>query len=287
MPELPEVESIRKVLMDRVVGLSIRSVEVLRNDVIKSIKNAPMELPREIDDQGLLVGGSLVDVVRHGKRLAMIVEDGRILEFGLGMSGLIRFEPEPSTGCPGPHEHVSWELETPEGSGAGRLVWKDPRRFGGITPIENLERLNTIHWSHLGPDALGVSEEVFIERIKAGQAPIKARLLNQGVLAGVGNIYADEALYQAGINPRRSAGRTSAARIAELRTRLLEILRQAICAGGSSIRTHRDPEGRSGSYQDAHAVYGRQNEPCRACSQPIRARVLAGRTTHWCPRCQS
>ena len=286
MPELPEVESVRRVLLDRLTGLSVHSVEVIRSDVIKLIKHPRSSLGSAIDHRQLLVGGSIKDVIRHGKRLALVVHDGRILEFGLGMSGLLRFEEAGSTGEEELHEHVRWDLKGVGGGAAGKLIWKDPRRFGSITPVGSWKALTQVQWAHLGPDALKISEAEFISRIRAGSSAIKVRLLNQQVVAGIGNIYADEALFRAGIRPRRAANRTSPARLAQLRRVAIEILREAISAGGSSIRTHLDPEGRSGRFQEAHAVYGRQNEPCVRCGEVIRTCSLGGRTTAWCVRCQ-
>lgn len=273
-------------LLDRLTGLSVKSVEVIRWDVIKQIKRSRSSLGPGIDEHRLLVGGCFKDVIRHGKRMALVVRDGRVLEFGLGMSGLLRFEEAGSTSKEEPHEHVRWDLEGADGVRAGKLIWKDPRRFGSITPVGTREALTQIQWAHLGPDALTVSEAEFVSRIRAGSSAIKVRLLNQRVVAGIGNIYADEALFRAGIRPRRAANRTSPSRLTKLRTVTIEILREAICAGGSSIRTHLDPEGRSGSFQKAHAVYGRQEEPCLRCGEEIRTCLLGGRTTAWCVHCQ-
>ena len=286
MPELPEVESVRRVLLNRLSGLSVKSVEVIRSDVIKQIRRPRSSCRPKIDQLQLLVGGSFSDIIRHGKRLALVVRDGRVLEFGLGMSGLLRFEEPGSRGTCEPHEHVSWDLEGARGVRGGKLIWKDPRRFGSITPVDSPEALMQLQWGHLGPVALQIGESEFVSRLRAGRSAIKVRLLNQRVVAGIGNIYADEALFQAGIRPGRPANRTSAARLAKLRLVTIEILRQAICAGGSSIRTHQDPEGRSGRFQEAHAVYGRLDEPCVLCGEAIRGGVLGGRTTVWCVRCQ-
>ena len=286
MPELPEVEGIRDVLSRHLIGLSVVSVNVVRDDVIKSMKGSVHVPGRSEWKRSLLVGGTLNDVLRHGKRLALILDDERVLEFGLGMSGELRFIPEGDEWDQQPHEHVSWVLKSPQPRNGGSLIWKDPRRFGGITPVGSLKTLKEHQWAPLGPDALEISREAFLHRLGAGRGPIKTRLLNQQVVAGIGNIYADEALFDSGIHPSRASNRISAKRLEGLRRSVQRILHEAIRAGGSSIRSYRDPDGRGGSFQNAHAIYGRQNEPCIRCATPIRSKQLGGRTTVWCPRCQ-
>ena len=285
MPELPEVEGIRRVLSKHLIGLGVGSVDVHRNDVIKSMRGTRGQT-RPATNTPLLVGGKFSDVIRHGKRLALVVDDGRVLEFGLGMSGQLSFIPKSNTRHQQKHEHVSWVITSPEGASLGWLIWKDPRRFGGITPVRSPELLKHRQWASLGPDALEITGEVFLHRIRGGRGPIKPRLLNQAVLAGIGNIYADEALFDSGINPSRASNRISEKRLETLRTSVQGILLEAIRAGGSSIRSYKDPDGRDGSFQNLHAVYGRQNEACVRCGTLIRSRQLGGRTTAWCIRCQ-
>ena len=286
MPELPEVEGIRRVLGERTTSMRLTRVQVRRVDVIKPVKGRRTAVRADQRKRSLLEGGRVASVLRHGKRLALVAEDGRVLEFGLGMSGHLEYS-EGIRGRPEqPHEHLRWRLEDSGGRARGMLVWRDPRRFGGVTPLPSLGDLRERQWSHLGPDALKVGERGFITRLKEGNAPIKARLLNQTVLAGVGNIYADEALFRAGINPVRKASRISSSRLGSLHRAVRAVLSEAIRAGGSSIRTFRDPEGRMGGFQESHAVYGRQGERCGQCRTHIRARTVGGRTTAWCPGCQ-
>ena len=287
MPELPEVEGIRRVLSSRLIGLSVLSVDVSRVDVIKPLKGSRKTPGRSGRGQALLEGGVFNGIIRHGKRLALIVDDGRILEFGLGMSGQLSYIPLSRGWKRQKHEHVSWELGTPESGISGWLVWRDPRRFGGITPVPGRLQLEEHQWKALGPDATKISRTAFHDRLKGGRSSVEVRLLDQKVIAGVGNIYADEALFDSGINPKRAANRISSSRLERLRGSIQAILREAIRAGGSSIRTYKDPDGRNGSFQNAHAVYGRQNEGCVRCGALIRSKPLGGRTTTWCPHCQT
>ena len=286
MPELPEVEGIRRVLSSRLIGLSVLSVDVSRVDVIKPLKGSRKTPGRSGRPQALLEGGVFSRIIRHGKRLALVVHDGRVLEFGLGMSGQLSFIPSERGWERQKHEHVCWTLGTDETGMSGWMVWKDPRRFGGVTPIPCRQQLEHHQWKALGPDAIDVSSTTFQKRLGNGRSPIKVRLLNQSVIAGIGNIYDDEALFDSGINPKRAANRISSKRLERLRRSIREILHEAIRAGGSSIRTYKDPDGRDGSFQNAHAVYGRQNEACVRCGAGIRSELLGGRTTAWCARCQ-
>ena len=286
MPELPEVEGIRRVLGERMTSMRLTRVQVRRVDVIKPIRGRRTAVRASQRKRSLLDGGRVASVLRHGKRLALAAEDGRVLEFGLGMSGHLEYTEEIESRPEQPHEHLRWRLEDSEGRARGMLIWRDPRRFGGVTPLPSLDALRKRQWSHLGPDALSVEELGFIARLKEGSAAIKTRLLDQTVVAGVGNIYADEALFRAGINPVRKASRISASRLGCLHRAVEAVLSEAICAGGSSIRTFRDPEGKMGGFQESHAVYGRQGQRCGQCRTLIRGRTVGGRTTAWCPGCQ-
>ena len=286
MPELPEVEGIRRVLSNRLIGLSVLSVDVSRVDVIKPLKGSRKTPGRSGRPRALLEGGAFNRVIRHGKRLALVVDDGRVLEFGLGMSGQLSFIPRERGWERQKHEHVSWELGTAETGLSGWMVWRDPRRFGGMTPVPCQEQLVEHQWKALGPDAMEISRTAFHDRVRGGRSPVKVRLLDQKVVAGIGNIYADEALFDSGINPKRAANRISSTRLERLRVAIQAILHEAIRAGGSSIRTYKDPDGRDGSFQNAHAVYGRQNEACVRCGTRIRSEPLGGRTTAWCAQCQ-
>ena len=141
-------------------------------------------------------------------------------------------------------------------------------------------------WSRIGVDALKIEYESFRDRIKRTRRPIKTALLDQALIAGIGNIYADEALHRAGVRPRRMSSRVRLRELERLHHSIQVILMEAIEAGGSTIQSFKDPRGGEGRYQGAHAVYGRAGEPCRTCGSMIRTMTLNGRSTCWCPECQ-
>jgi formamidopyrimidine-DNA glycosylase len=174
--------------------------------------------------------------------------------------------------APGPHARAVLVLER------GELVFDDPRQFGRIDLGDRVERL--------GPDALAITAEEFAARLAGRRGRIKPLLLNQRILSGVGNIYADESLYRARIHPRALASRLSPARIERLCAALHEVLASAVASGGSSISDYRDGDGNPGAFQFEHRVYGREGEPCAACGTPIRRIVIAQRSAHYCPKCQ-
>lgn len=281
MPELPEVEHIRRRLTDRIVGRRVDRVTVRRDDVVRN------PVPRSGRSEALLRGGVIATVHRHGKRLAIESGDGRVVEFGLGMSGAFLVEPIGSPPAARGHRHVIWTLDSGNTStGPLRLVWRDPRRFGGLWPWASRAALLELAWGRLGPDALLITPRRLQERLSGTERAVKTALLDQKLVAGVGNIYADEALHAAGIAPMRTASGVRSAEIGKLVRALKRILRQAAEEGGSTIRDHRGPDGLSGSFQSRHAVYGRPDEPCEACGTEISLMTLGGRSTHWCETCQ-
>ena len=280
MPELPEVEHIRRTLSAKIVGSWVLRTRVERDDVIRG------EIGVRDRGRALLRDGRISDVRRHGKRLAILVQDGRVLEFGLGMTGQFLLESPGGVPAERNHRHVIWYLGDRCGGMKQRLVWRDPRRFGGLTPLGDPETLNKACWGVLGPDALEIDEETLFDRLKKTQRALKTALLDQRLLAGVGNIYADEALHAAGIAPERRSHEVSRCEVGGLLKHVKRILREAVELGGSTIRDHKDPLLQSGAYQGRHAVYGRPGEPCQRCANVIRSDVVGGRTTHWCEACQ-
>jgi formamidopyrimidine-DNA glycosylase len=280
MPELPEVEHIRRRLSDRIIGLEIVRVLVKRSDVIR------IPVAARNRSRSLLRNGRIKTLHRHGKRLALEVRDGRVLEFGLGMSGGFLLEPVPSTPAASTHRHVIWSLQEPRGGRPMRLVWRDPRRFGGLRPVSSLEELQARFWSQIGPDALQIDVKTLLMSFSVTKRVIKTVLLDQQVLAGVGNIYADEALHAAGLLPTRAASSLDQTEAEALLKSLRQILHEAIEVGGSTIRDHQDPEGQPGGFQARHAVYGRPGASCKRCGEQIQSEQLGGRTSHWCPGCQ-
>jgi formamidopyrimidine-DNA glycosylase len=269
MPELPEVETIAKGVHARVHGARVASVWT-------SGKPQTFKSPEtEIEDA--LTGSNIDSVRRVGKTIVMTLHRGgsrKTVEFliHLGMTGRLLVSsadvPHP------PHTHAVLTLAD------GREIrFVDPRRFG---------RLSIHKEAYAGPgtEPLTISLEDFIALFRGRQTPIKAALLNQSLLHGVGNIYADEALFRAGIRPRRQAARVTREELKNLRTALQTVLRRAIKLGGSSVSDYVDAEGMRGYFQIEHKVYGHGGDPCTVCGTPIKKIVVGGRGTHFCSTCQ-
>ena len=290
MPELPEVESIRRSLVPRLLGRTIVGATLLRRDILIAPGDPPGGFPRQrassrkrpapITPADLLQGATITDLIRRGKQLAVIAaHSDRALVVQLGMTGHLEFFPGAPT-LPRPHVHAHWSLDS-----AAAVHFHDPRRFGALRLFRSVAALYE-HWSALGPDALTITPDQLHGALANANRPIKAALLDQAVLAGVGNIYADESLHLAGINPRIRARRLRSAQLESLAAAIRAVLTQAVAAGGSTLRDYADSDGRPGSFQTRHAVYGRAGEPCRVCARPLASALLAQRTTVWCRDCQ-
>jgi formamidopyrimidine-DNA glycosylase len=178
------------------------------------------------------------------------------------------------------HVHATWWLE-PE----GRLIFRDPRRFGGLWTLRSVQDLEA-RWADLGPDALSVTAPVLKRQLGDSTRSIKSALLDQSILSGVGNIYADEALFLAGVHPARVAGDLSNKELGRLSHALREVLETSIASGGSTLKDYADGDGIPGRAQEKHLVYGRAGKNCTTCGTSLCKGVLAQRTTVWCPRCQ-
>ncbi|MGA7343588.1 MAG: bifunctional DNA-formamidopyrimidine glycosylase/DNA-(apurinic or apyrimidinic site) lyase [Terracidiphilus sp.] len=281
MPELPEVETIARGVHERVRG--DRIVQAWFGG-----QREPFKTPAARQSKGL-AGRKFLAVHRTGKHIVCelgpaegkfpaesATESAAQWIVHLGMTGrLLVTTPEASVA---PHTHARLSLAS------GReLRFVDARRFGRLE-FRDLERCQP--FSAPGADPLTILPERFAALFRGRRLAIKAALLNQGLLAGVGNIYADESLFHAGIRPRRAAGRLNRAELERLRRALLEVLTHAIRLGGSSVSDYVDADGARGFFQLEHCVYLRTGEPCRRCQTPIRRILLAGRGTHFCPRCQ-
>ena len=269
MPELPEVETIANGLNKRVAGDRIESVWL--GSKPEPLKSSAAEISSTLE------GAKVQRVRRVGKHIVFDLEAGRpptdrqwIVH--LGMTGRMLVT-TPDTELP-PHTHLVAKMAS------GReLRFVDPRRFG---------RLEVRQSSFNGPgtEPLQVGVEEFSQLFHKSKAPIKAALLNQKLLHGVGNIYADEALYRAHIRPRRRAHTLTSAELRKLHAALQKVLQAAIAAGGSSISDYVDADGEAGFFQIQHRAYGREGKPCMKCKTPIKKIVVAGRGTHYCPVCQ-
>jgi len=274
MPELPEVETVMRGLDAALTGKRIRTAALHRADIRFKV---PPELPAR------LTGARVLGLRRRGKFMLMRVEGGWSMLIHLGMSGRMLIN-----GPPAAHEHFTLEME--DGT---RVGFVDPRRFGVLdlvaTPEEDTHKL----LAAMGPEPLGngFSGPVLAAVCKGRSAPIKTVILDQHVVAGIGNIYASEALFRAGISPTRAAGRISAARLEGLAAAIRATLTDAIAAGGSSLRDYVQPSGELGYFQHAWKVYDREGKPCETCPgvppcEGIKCITQGGRSTYFCARTQ-
>lgn len=273
MPELPEVESTRRSLLP-LLGGRVVSVELRRANIVRG--------PRS--PSALLAGSSILALHRRGKQLA-IEGDRAVVLVHLGMTGQLGLSATPP--APDRHTHAAWSLALPgPRESSRRTLWfRDPRRFGGLWTFASMNEVRT-RWDALGTDALTISGPDLAEALDGGKRAIKAALLDQATLAGVGNIYADEALFRAGIRPGKTAARLAREQSERLAAAIREVLSESIQSGGSTLRDYRDGTGKAGDFQSRHRVYGRGGEPCTACGTKLTQTTLAQRTTVYCRRCQ-
>ncbi len=262
MPELPEVESVVRTVRPRVVGRQVRRVLLTRDDYAT---------PANFAWSGLV--GSIIDGVRRrGKRILIDTSRGGVLVH-LGMTGRLTVaDPREPVAK---HTHARFDL------GEIEMRLCDPRRFGRL------------HWlgasaddADVGPEPLTLPAAGLATRLKKTKRAVKVALLDQKLLAGLGNIYVDEALHAAGIHPRQAASSVDRQQVGRLSGAIKRVLRRAIDAGGSTLRDYVDADGNPGAFQKLHRVYARAGEPCRRCRTPIARVVLGGRSTHFCPQCQ-
>ena len=269
MPELPEVETVARGLAKRVNG-----------DVIESIwlgsKKEPLKSPARLIAR-TLENTRIAAVRRVGKQIVfdLLSAEGTPKQWivHLGMTGQMLV-------CP-PESEIKKHTHAIAKLASGReLRFVDPRRFGRLSVASNGDFAGT------GLEPLEISDDSFLALFRGRKTPIKSALLNQKLLGGVGNIYADESLFRAGIRPRRRAGSLTREQFKKLHSSLKKVLREAIRLGGSSISDYVDADGQEGFFQLRHRVYGREGEPCYVCKTPIKRVVIAGRSSHYCPMCQ-
>ena len=271
MPELPEVETIVCGLRDRLLGLQFSGVEVGLDKSIEGSKRSFIASLR---------GREILRAERQGKNIILHLSGGMALRVHLRMSGKLRFVPAQAP--LEKHTHVIFSFE----GQPCQLRFVDPRQFGRLW-VEKKEvggKLGSL--ADLGPEPFDISAKDFIQRTQSRQRAIKPLLLDQRFLAGVGNIYADESLHRARIHPRRRTDFLGEEALLRLYRSLRRILREAIRAGGTSVRSFVDAHGSSGAFQHSLRVYGREGRPCRLCGAPIVREVVGGRGTFFCPRCQ-
>ena len=294
MPELPEVEHLRRSLDPWVVGGRFGRVSVRRRSVVSFATDGLRADP----DAALLANATIVATHRRGKQMALEAATGGVLVIQLGMTGSVTIERGAHPrGMDAKHRHVIWEF-TPATSatsplpsdGGGpdrpwRFVFRDPRRFGGLTAYESIDALEEV-WSTLGHDALRASGRLLRTGLERSTRPIKAALLDQTVIAGVGNIYADESLFAAGIHPLRTCKSLHPEDFHRLASKIRLTLSKAVRAGGSTLRDYRDAFGEPGDAVQEHKVYGRAGQPCLGCEARLEGLRVGGRATVFCPNCQ-
>ncbi|MBW2313643.1 MAG: bifunctional DNA-formamidopyrimidine glycosylase/DNA-(apurinic or apyrimidinic site) lyase [Deltaproteobacteria bacterium] len=291
MPELPEVEVTRRRIAPALVGRTIRSVRTTKPSYF--FLTPPATLRRR------LAGRTVSGLERHGKYLIAGLDDGARVLLHLGMTGQLfpagasslrllsataraALAPDAQPEFrPDAHTHLVWSFkdEGPE------VFFRDVRKFGKvlwIAPGAECERL-----ARLGRDALEMTGPELFDATRKRTVAIKSLLMAQSVVAGVGNIYADEALFLAGVRPTRRAAKVTRAECDRLAREIRRVMLRSIETGGSSISDYVAPDGSDGAYQDERRVYARAGEPCLVCETPVKKIVLGARGTHYCPRCQA
>lgn len=275
MPELPEVETVRRALAPVLVGRTLLHVEILDGRLVQ---------PRDRHEVAAeLTGEAVTAVARRGKHLLLRLEGGRVLVVHLRMTGAFLTGDAAGGEGAAPVPHLRALLALDDGA---RVAFRDVRRFGTWTLLEPGEVRGYLA-ERLGPEPLGsFSAAAFGDRLARRQAPVKAVLLDQRAIAGVGNIYADEALWRARIHPLQPAATLDTRQVRALHRGVRAALHAGIARQGATLRDYRAPDGSEGGMQDEFRVYGRDGEPCLRCGRPIAKTRVAGRGTHFCPRCQ-
>jgi formamidopyrimidine-DNA glycosylase len=267
MPELPEVETTVRGLAQVLDGRRLTRVEPRRADLRRAFP----------PDLGQRLTGARVTGLRRRAKYGLIDTDrGDTLVFHLGMSGRWRIDP----GEIDKHDHLL--LETDEGR---RLALNDPRRFGSLDLMPTAELGSFVGFDRMGPEPFDLTAAELQRRLEGRSAAIKMLLLDQRIVAGLGNIYVCEALHRAGISPNRAGGKVSLERLRRLVPAIHEVLNEAIAAGGSTLRDYAQPDGELGYFSKSFAVYDREGEDC-ACGGKVRRFAQGGRSTWHCPRCQ-
>ena len=278
MPELPEVETVKQALAPILQNCRVLSAFVGQ-------RNLRWPLPENLTDR--LTSRIFTHLTRRGKYVLMHLDNGEVLMLHLGMSGSVRIhQQKPNLGQ---HDHFMLEL-TPQVGHANRsyVVLNDPRRFGWIDLFAESSIAKHKLLAGLGVEPLGNKfSATWLEAAFRGRsAPVKNALLNQSLIAGIGNIYANEALFLSGISPRRKAGTITRGRANRLATAIVTTLRAAIEDGGTSLRDHIQPGGEIGYFAQRLAVYGQAGQPCPRCSLQIKTIIQSGRSSFYCSRCQ-
>jgi formamidopyrimidine-DNA glycosylase len=272
MPELPEVETIVKGLQKTIVGKKIKDVKVIFPGIVKQdSRNFKMNVDKS----------QIIRVRRRGKYILFDLSNKKTILAHLGMTGsflLLR----PSTPL-NKHEHLILKFYKTQ----KELRYRDQRKFGKIKSFSTSKEENISDLKKLGPESLNISSSGFVTLFRKRKGRIKSALLNQQILAGLGNIYADESLFEAQIHPLQKADKLSLKELKRLHQGIQKILKKAIKAGGSSLENYHNVEGEIGSFQLQHKVYGREGLPCKKCRSKIKRIKISQRSSYFCPRCQT
>jgi formamidopyrimidine-DNA glycosylase len=289
MPELPEVETVRLGLAPVLEGHVLTDVETRRGN---------LRIPFPPDFVGRTRGRTVKALRRRAKYLLADLDSGETLVIHLGMSGRMSvyaegkqrrlgnyvYNPAPDGAGQGKHDHVVFETDAP-----ARIVFNDHRRFGLMTLVDTQHLEDDKLFKGMGTEPLSpkFNTAYLAKQLEGKKTPIKSALLDQRVIAGLGNIYVCEALFRSGISPKRLAGSIKKERIAPLVTAIKKVLKDAIAAGGSTLRDHAQATGDPGGFQHHFLVYGREGKPCKlGCPGTVKRIVQSGRSTFYCPRCQ-
>ena len=267
MPELPEVETTVRGLEHVLKGRRIARVEARRPDLRRAL---PVDLGQR------LTGARVTSLRRRAKYGVINTDRGDSLIFHLGMSGRWRIDPTDIE----KHDHLLVETDDER-----RLALNDARRFGSLDIVRTDELADWPPFKALGPEPLDITADELKRRLDGRIAPIKLLLLDQRIIAGLGNIYVCEALFRAGIHPKRPGGSISLERLKRLVPAIHDVLEEAIAAGGSTLRDFASPDGKLGYFSKRFAVYDREGQPC-SCGGAVKRIVQGGRSTFYCPRCQ-
>ena len=281
MPELPEVETVVRGLRTKILKRTIASVTYRR-------PNLRFPMPRELP--ALAADRTVTAIERLSKYVLIVLDDGGKILLHLGMSGRLFFHEEKAY-APGKHDHVIFTFAGKRGSAPLRLVFNDARRFGVLdylAPSTNDKQSTHKLLGTLGIDPLSdaLTPAWLLQVMTGRKTPMKAFLMDQKFIAGLGNIYVCEALFRAKISPKRPAGQVTAAEAKKLVTAIRAVLGEAIAAGGSSLRDYVQTDGELGYFQNKFRVYGREGGPCRVCKNPVARLTQSGRSTFHCPHCQ-
>ncbi|MGH7931568.1 MAG: bifunctional DNA-formamidopyrimidine glycosylase/DNA-(apurinic or apyrimidinic site) lyase [Candidatus Binataceae bacterium] len=276
MPELPEVESLRRILARSAVGRTLVAATVREPRLRRGVAS---------DFASVIAGRTIENIGRRAKYLLVELSGDYLMMVHLGMSGSLTHRREGFAGgaFDPRHDHVEFVLD--DGS---RLVFNDPRRFGLMKLLRRSDLALVDELKSLGPEPLSpeFNADYFWRRTRGRTASIKNLLMDQRIVAGVGNIYASEILFRAAVRPTRRAGKVSRAEIEKIAAATPAILHEAIGSRGTTFRSYRDSRGEPGRFASRLNVYGREGEPCRVCGTAIRSVVVGQRSSFYCPRCQ-